>query len=83
MVTRQQVVSEIQNGLQMRRMPVTRVVTIDEVLPSIKHACVNTGVTCLQQNTFNVPLDGGGMIPFPYYYCNQCGTLYVYSRLYD
>ena len=77
--SRQEVLCEMERQLGF----VTQRVTIDETPNTLRHACFNTGVTKLPMRTFSVPLEGGGNIPYPFYYCPACGKLYVYRHLYD
>lgn len=74
---------EVLNEIQMQLGNVTQRVTIDECPNELRHACMQTGVTKLPMRTFNVPLEGGGNIQYPFYYCQYCGKLYAYRHLYD
>lgn len=81
--TRTQVVQEIQIQLANSGCSVTQTVNIEETPQQLRHACFQTGVSFLPMQTFGVPIEDMGVIPFNYYYCNKCGKLYAYKHLYD
>lgn len=82
-ISRQEVVTTIQYNLTSAGFMVTKVETIEEAPQYLRHACAESGISFLQQQIFLVPQDYGTAIRFPYYYCNQCGKLFVYRFLYD
>ena len=79
--------SEVYNAIQCNcynqtGITVSTMVKIDEFPDTLRHSCFNTGVTFLQQYIWQVPSEFG-YIDVPYYFCPQCGKLFVYNHIYD
>lgn len=49
---------------------------IDEFPESLRHSCVNTGITFLSRNEYTLP-QGYDVSSVPVYFCNQCGKVYL------
>lgn len=82
-VTRSQAVSAMQNDIMANGYNISQTVKIDETPDCIRHACAYKGVTFLQRQSYGVPTEDMGVIDLPWYFCEQCGKLYVYNSLYD
>lgn len=49
---------------------------IEEIPQELRHSCLQTGVTKLPLQYYNI-IEAG--IQIPYYFCNYCGTLYIFK----
>ena len=58
---------------------VLNVIKLDEYKNAIKHCCLKRGISLLHINYFSF-FDGSMTIQVPYFFCNTCCTLYVYSK---
>lgn len=67
---------------QQTGVPVSIMEKIDEFPDKLRHSCLNTGVTELQQYTWNVQSEYG-VIDVPFYFCKACGKLFVSNTVYD
>ena len=79
--------SEVYQAIQMdcyqkTGVTVTSMVKIEDCLNSFRHSCFLTGVTFLPQYIWQVPTEYGA-VDVPYYFCPQCGKLFVYNHIYD
>ena len=54
---------------------VSRVEKIDEIPQALRHSCVATGISYLQQLFYSYP-SPSGMVTLPFFFCNKCGKLY-------
>lgn len=81
--SRQEVIATIQSNLMASGCMVTKTETIEEAPQCLRHACAEAGISFLPQQVILVPQEYGNPIQFPYYYCNNCGKLFVYRFLYD
>ena len=75
-VNKAMVLQEIQNYVfNMTRVPVAKVIKLDELDNKFRHACVQVGdVSFLDVNYFPVPMLG---INVAFYFCTACGNLYI------
>lgn len=81
--TRAEVYQAIQlHCYQQTGVPVTNTVKLEDTPTQLRHSCFSTGITFLQQYTWQV-LSDLGVINVPYYFCEKCGKLYVYNHIYD
>lgn len=67
---------------QQTGVVVTNMVRIDDSVSNLRHSCLTTGVTYLPKYIWQVPSEMG-VIEVPYYFCPQCGKLFVYNHIYD
>lgn len=59
-------------------MAVQCVEKIHEAPDMIRHSCVPMGITTLQRYVFTAQ-SGWDMLQIPFYFCPQCGKLFVYQ----
>lgn len=75
-VNKAMILQEIQNYVfNMTKVPVAKVIKLDELDNKFRHACVQVGdVSFLDVNYFPVPMLG---INVAFYFCTACGNLYI------
>lgn len=61
---------------------VSTIVKLEECPSSLRHSCFATGVIALPQYLWQVPSEYGD-IYVPYYFCPQCGKLYIEKNIYE
>lgn len=81
-VSRQDVIRQIIFNLQQSGYTVTETVNVEDITETWRHACVYAGISFLPVRYIPVQTEGG-IIQFPYYFCEACGKLYVSRFLYD
>lgn len=67
---------------QQTGVSVSNVVRLEETPSQLRHSCLTTGVTQLNQYNWTVPTEYGS-VQVPFYFCEKCGKLYVYNHIYD
>lgn len=55
---------------------------IDEFPETLRHSCVDTGITFLQKNVYTLP-QGFDVQSVPVYFCQCCGKVYLPANLQD
>lgn len=75
-INKAMILQEIQNYVfNVTKVPVSKVVKLDEIDNQFRHACVQVGdVSFLGINYFPVPALG---INVAFYFCTACGSLYI------
>lgn len=58
---------------------VSQFVKIEECPETVRHACVMGGISYLPKQIYGFGTDYG-VVQVPYYFCNTCGKLFIYSE---
>lgn len=79
--------SEVIQAIQMHcyqqtGVSVSNVVRLEETPSTLRHSCMETGIAHLPTYNWQVPTEYGS-VNVPFYFCDKCGKLYVYSHIYD